>query len=322
MRGVLLIILIALPVVVSAQTRLTIATEYPQTAMPGEGIALFARLVNERTAGRLLLTPSFDASAGVKSAQMVSAVNSRQVDMGDSYLPSLSAVNPLFSLSALPFVVSSIVEAKQLTDSTRKAYENAFSRVGLKLLYTTPWPASGVWSSQALGNADDIAALKIRTYDTTSQRTMASVAASAVNVSFADVMPMLKTGQVNAVLSSGDGGAGRKLWEFLPHFTEINYAMPVSATVINQTLFDSFDADLQSVVIAAAAQTENALWSLIQTRLQQNYATMRSNGVRINEQRDPLLVGIFAKGAQSALEDWKTAVTPDNSKLLTDFQKK
>jgi TRAP-type transport system periplasmic protein len=321
MRAFLLLSLLLLNSIASAQTRLSIATEYPQTAIPGEGIALFARLVNDSSAGRLIMVPSFDASAGVKSAQMLSAVGSRQLDVGDSYLPSLSSVNPLFSLSALPFVVRTIDEAKQLTEGGRQAYENALSKAGVKLLYTTPWPASGIWSSKALGSAEDVSSLKIRTYDNTSQRTMAAVTASSVNVSFADVMPLLKSGQVNAVLSSGDGGAGRKLWEFLPHFTEINYAMPISVTVINQAVFDSFDVALQSAVMAAAAQTESTLWRLIQTRLQQNYATMRSNGVQINERRDPALVSIFSKGAQASLEEWKAVVGPANSRLLTDFQK-
>jgi len=40
-------------------------------------------------------------------------------------------------------------------------------------------------------------------------------------------------GEIDAVLSSGDGGAGRKLWDHLPHFSEINYAIPLSFTTVN-----------------------------------------------------------------------------------------
>ncbi|MGT2493276.1 hypothetical protein ACU4GD_29300 [Cupriavidus basilensis] len=46
------------------------ATEYPASAMPGEGLATFAEEVKKRTAGAIEVKPSFDASAGVKSAQM------------------------------------------------------------------------------------------------------------------------------------------------------------------------------------------------------------------------------------------------------------
>jgi TRAP-type C4-dicarboxylate transport system substrate-binding protein len=63
MRG-LLIGLVALlaQAPAQAQTRWEIATEYPANAMPGEGVALFAKLVTERSGGRLTVTPSFDAA--------------------------------------------------------------------------------------------------------------------------------------------------------------------------------------------------------------------------------------------------------------------
>jgi len=48
-----------------------------------------------------------------------------------------------------------------------------------------------------------------------------------VSLSFADTMPKLVDGSINAVLSSGDGDAGRELWQFLPYFSEITYALPI-----------------------------------------------------------------------------------------------
>jgi hypothetical protein len=45
-------------------------------------------------------------------------------------------------------------------------------------------------------------------------RSLASVGAKATLISFADTMPKLVDGSINAVLSSGDGGIGRKLWDF------------------------------------------------------------------------------------------------------------
>jgi TRAP-type C4-dicarboxylate transport system substrate-binding protein len=61
-----------------------------------------------------------------------------------------------------------------------------------------------------------------------SSEVFASVGARAAAISFADTMPRLADGSINAVLSSGDGGAGRKLWDYLPYFTEITYSLPLS----------------------------------------------------------------------------------------------
>ena len=41
-------------------------------------------------------------------------------------------------------------------------------------------------------------------------------------------MPRLRAGELDAVLSNGDGGAGARLWEVLRHFSSIDYAWPLS----------------------------------------------------------------------------------------------
>jgi TRAP-type transport system periplasmic protein len=217
----------------AAQTILSIATEYPETAMPGEGLNTFVNTIKKLSHDRLIFTPSFDAKAGFKSSEIVKAVADRKLDSADAYMPALSAIDPLFSLSALPFVATSIDDAKELMERSRSSYQEALTKAGVRMLYTTPWPASGIWSDAGLRANADVKALRIRTYDSVSQAVMQTLTTAAMNVSFADVMPMLKDGRANAVLSSGDGGAGRKLWDFLTHFTEINYAIPISVTVIN-----------------------------------------------------------------------------------------
>jgi TRAP-type transport system periplasmic protein len=79
--------------------------------MLGGGLKSLSAAVKTLSEGEILITPSFDAKAGFKSNEMISAVADKKLDAGDAYLPALSATNPLFSLSALPFVASSILEA-------------------------------------------------------------------------------------------------------------------------------------------------------------------------------------------------------------------
>jgi TRAP-type C4-dicarboxylate transport system substrate-binding protein len=195
-----------------AQTIWEMPTEYPATAIPGEGVATFAQLVNETSGGRLTIKPSFDAARGIKSAAMIAAVQKGEVAAGDAFAGALGAVDPLFGLSSLPFLATSIADARKLTALARPAYDRKLASFGQKILYTTPWPASGIWSKEALNAPTALAGLSIRTYDATSTAVMNAAGAKASNLSFADAMPKVKDGSVTAVLSSGDGGAGRNLW--------------------------------------------------------------------------------------------------------------
>lgn len=311
-----------LPSAALAQTVWEMPTEYPASAIPGEGVATFARLVNERSGGRLTINPSFDAAKGIKSAGMVAAVQEGKVAAGDAFAGALGAVNPLFGLSSLPFLATSIEDAKRLAEIARPTYAKAFAGYGQRILYTTPWPASGIWSKQPVTSAKDLAGLSIRTYDATSTTVMGNAGAKAMNLSFADAMPKVKDGSVTAVLSSGDGGAGRNLWQFLPHFSEVNYALPISLATVNLAAYEALPADLRAIVDEAAAETERRQWSAIRTRLDENYARMRANGVTIHAELPADLTQRLATAGKAAVAEWRGKAGAEGAAILDAFAKR
>ena len=204
-------------------------TEYPRTAMPGLGLETFARHVERLGHGQLIVKPSFDAAAGFKSAGMIKAVSDGKVQAGDAFSSALDQEDLIFALPALPFLATSIEDAARLASIARPFFAEALRKRGLRLLYLTPWPPSGIWSKMALREPGDLARLSIRTYDGVSRDVMAGVGANAASISFSDTMPKLADGSIDAVLSSGDGGAGRKLWQFLPYFQRDRLCAPALA---------------------------------------------------------------------------------------------
>ncbi|MBD9419899.1 TRAP transporter substrate-binding protein [Achromobacter sp. ACM04] len=305
-----------------AVTTLTMATEYPATSMPGQGVSTFAELVRAKTAGNVVIDASYDASKGIKSADMIDAVQARKVDAGDAFAGALAAKYPLFGVSSLPFLADSLSKARNLNKAARPAYEKLLAAHGQKLLYTTPWPASGIWSKQKLDSVAALKKLSIRTYDATSQDVMQKAGARAQNISFADAMPLIASGEVNAVLSSGDGGAGRKLWEHLPNFAEINYAMPISVATMNLQAYQALDARTRRAIDQAAAQTETEQWKRIDGRLQQNYANMRKNGVAINTSVPLPVQRALKDAAADSVKNWKAAAGPEAAAILKQTGKR
>ena len=315
------LLLVASPAAAKAQTLWDMPTEYPANAIPGEGVAMFARLVTERSGGRLIVKPSFDAALGIKSAGLIAAVESGKVPVGDAFAGALAGVDPIFALSSLPFLATSVDEAWRLAAIARPAYEKALAAHGQRLLYTTPWPASGIWSKEALNSAADLARLSIRTYDATSTEVMKAAGANAVNLSFADAMPKLQDGSVNAVLSSGDGGAGRRLWDFLPHFTEVNYAVPLSLATISTAALDALPADLRDIVLGAGGETEARQWAVIRSRLDENYARMRANGVMIRSDVPTDMAAALSRAAAEPIEGWRGKAGTDGAALLDRYRR-
>jgi TRAP-type C4-dicarboxylate transport system substrate-binding protein len=313
-------VLLLHPAAIRAETVWDMPTEYPQNAMPGVGLTAFAKHVAELSAGQLTIKPSFDAAAGIKSAGMLTAIAEGRVQAGDAFAGSLEAEDPIFALPSLPFLVTSVADARRLADIARPHLASVLEKKGLRLLYLTPWPPSGIWSRAPLKTASDLSGLSIRTYDKTSTEVFASVGAKAALISFSDTMPKLADGSLNAVLSSGDGGAGHKLWDYLPYFSEITYSLPLSVAGVNKAVYDGLSADQRAAVDAASRQTETKLWLVLSTRLEENYARMRQNGVTIDSHPAPAIVEALQSGAATAQRAWCARSGPVCAEILDAFR--
>lgn len=312
-------LLLALPVASRAETVWDMATEYPQNTMPGLGVTTFAKRLEELSSGNIRIKPGFDAAAGIKSAGMLAAVADNRVQAGDAFAGALEAEDPIFALPSLPFLATSIADARRLAELARPVIAAALQKKGQRLLYLTPWPPSGIWSKAALKTPADLANLSIRTYDKVSSDVFAAAGARAASISFADTMPKLADGSMNAVLSSGDGGAGKRMAEFLHQFTEITYSLPLSVASLNQSVYDGLSPELKAAVDAAGRQTETELWTALSLRLQANYKRMAEDGVAIDSTPAPEVVAALRSGALSAQQTWCSRAGTVCNQILDAF---
>jgi TRAP-type transport system periplasmic protein len=318
LAGALLVLL--QPAAALAQTIWDMPTEYPESAMPGLGITTFARHLDELSGARLQIRPSFDAAKGIRSADMLAAIAEGRVQAGDALAGALEAEDAIFALPTLPFLVRSVADAKRLAELARPTLAAALQARGVRLLYLTPWPPSGIWSKTPLKTVSDLSGLSIRTYDKISREVFAGVGARAASISFADTMPKLVDGSINAVLSSGDGGAGRGLWKYLPCFSEITYTLPISIAGVSQAVYDGLPADLREAVDAAGRQTESELWLALSSRQQQNYARMRENGVTIDSGPPEEVTAALRSGAAAAQQAWCVRAGATCERILEPFK--
>jgi TRAP-type C4-dicarboxylate transport system substrate-binding protein len=292
-------------------------TEYPENNISGIGLATFSKRVAERTGGFVTTSNAFDNDLKITSIDMPRAAQEGRIAGGDAFVGPLSAREAVFGLPTLPFVVQSIETARVVNERARPLYEKALAAQGLKLLYVTIWPATGLWSDRALESADDLSKLSMRTYDTSSTELMRAAGANAEPLPMDAALAALREHRLNAFLTSGDGGSGRKLWDFLPYFTAINYAMPVSLAFVRNEAFAALSEDIQAKVLAAARDTEQSQFDLLSNRTAENYARMRANGVRIADPAPapaPVLAPL-RRAAAGPIEAWKARVGSEAAEI-------
>ena len=316
LAGAVALIVAVFPVTALAQVQWKMTTEYPESNISGIGLVSFGKLLSAKTQGALTTTTAFDNELKISSREMPQAAQEHRIDGGDAFAAPLESSDPIFGLSALPFVVQSVATAKAVNARARPLYERALAARGMKLLYVTIWPATGIWSDKPLRGEEDLHALAVRAYDKSSADVLRAAGAAAEFLPFNDAIAKVKEHKLNAILTSGDGGAGRKLWDDLRHFTPINYAIPVSIAFIRKDAFDALPADQQAAVEAAAAETQASQIELLVNRTAENYARMRANGVSIDEPAPPAIVEALKKAGSGPIAAWRARVSPEATAIL------
>ncbi len=306
----------------AAEFNWDMANEYNATSIHAEGDKLFAKVLAEKSGGKIAITHHFGGSIGFKSKDQLDAVGDGALPIADTYVGPLGGIDPMFLLPSLPFLASTAEEAKTLWEVAKPYYEMIFANNNQKLLYASPWPPSGIWAKNPVASIEDLKNLKIRTYDANGTITLKAAGAAPIQLSWADVVPQLSTGGIQAVLTSAEGGTNAKFWEHLDHFTEINYAMPLNMVHINQDTYDDLPSELQQAVLDAAAAASDHNWQAVIKRVEANYADMKANDTTVVSDVDKNYLKALSKAGNDALAQWLEKTGGSGKRILTEYRQR
>jgi TRAP-type transport system periplasmic protein len=295
-----------------------LANEYPSTTLPAQADTHFAARVAALTDGALRIAPQFEAALGLTSREHLRAVAVARVPMASTFTPAMAADDPIFELSALPFLTADVTSAQRLFAIARPYYDRALARHNQRALYLSPWPPTGLWAKEPVATLEVLQRQCVRTFDAASAELLKRLGAVAHSMPFSEALPRVKSGEMSAVLSSGDGGAGPKLWQYLPHFTALNYAVPLSLACVNLDTWNALDATTQQAVLNAADETSSVQWERMLGRVETNYATMRANGVTITPP-SPEFAQALRTAARGIITRWEAQVGADATAILREF---
>lgn len=299
-----------------------LANEYGRSSIMGVGDEAFIKAVDELSGGSIKITAHYDGSIGYKSVDQFDAVGDGAIQIADTVMGAVAGIEPIFLLSSLPFIAGSDADAKLLFEVARPEYEAVFEKHNQVLLWATPWPPSGIWANSPITSQEELAELKIRAWDPSGVQTMSNAGANAVQISWADTVPQLASGAINAVLTSADGGVSVKFWEFLTNFTAVNYSMALNMTHMNKDVFDSLTDEQQQIMLDAARIANNAAWAELGKRVEKNYEDMRANNVTITESVSPELRAALVQAGEAVYTNWLEKTGETGQALLDEYRSK
>ncbi|MAO93094.1 MAG: C4-dicarboxylate ABC transporter substrate-binding protein [Rhodospirillaceae bacterium] len=305
----------------AAEITWDMANEYNDTSIHAEGDKVFSQKLNELTNGAIEITHHFGGSIGFKSKDQLDAVADGALPIADTYVGPLGGIDPMFLLPSLPFLAKTPADSRKLYLTAKADYDAVFAANNQKLLWASPWPPSGIWAKKPVDSLDALANLKIRTYDANGTITLQEAGAAPIQLSWADVVPQLSTGGIDAVLTSAEGGTNAKFWEQLSHFTEVNYAMPLNMIHINLDVWNDLSDANKEAVLTAAKAAEDHVWAALEKRVEQNYAEMKANGLTVVTGVDAGYLEALNKAGEKARSEWLEKTGAKGQAILDAYLK-
>ena len=307
----------------AADVKWDMANEYQESSIHGEGQKVFSSVLADKSGGSIVITNHFGGSIGYKSKEHFDAVGDGALPIANTSMGQVAGIEPIFLLSSLPFLVGSAEEAKLLWEVAKPHYEKVFDKHNQVLLYASPWPPAGIWSKKPVLSSGDLSGLKIRAWDASGTSTLKTAGAAAVQMSWADVVPQLSAGGIEAVLTSAEGGVNAKFWEVgLTHFNAINYSMSLNMTHVNKDAYNSLSSDQKAAVQAASQAASDAAWGALATRVSGNFKDMRANGITVAETVPSNFLGDLNSAGSNVYSDWLTKVGSTGQDILDAYNSK
>jgi len=294
--------------------------EYPATSPQGETDQFFSQRLSELSQGDIKITHHFGGALGFRSKDQLDAVADGAVPVANTFIAPLGGIEPMFLLMSLPFLTTSPEQARALFEVAAPYFDKVLERHNQKLLYSSPWAPSGLWSVTKVESMSDLAGMKLRSYDPSSTEVFRAAGAAPVQLSFADIVPLLSAGGISGVVTSIEVGLSASFDEYTPYFLELNYDSTINLATVNLDAWEELTDEQRAIVTQAARETEEYAWSRIGEAVREAYDLGKQRGMTIVTDIDPAFRAALVEKSEPVIQDWVAKVGADGQAILDTYR--
>ena len=293
------------------------ATAYPDSFFHTQNIQQFVDEIADTSKGDLKITVH-SAQSLYKLPEIHRAVQSGQIQMGETLVSLLANEDRVYEVDSLLFFAESYDQAKKLWKASRPFIASRLAKKGLTLLYSVPWPPQGFYAKRELKSADDFKGLKFRSYNATISRFAATVGAVPTTVQLVDIPQAFSTGIVDAMITSATTGVLTKSWDYLSHYHDTRAGLGKNMVIVNARALKKLSEGNRKAVLDAAARAEPRGWEMSANETAEKTAKLAEK-LTVVPPKPGLVNGLRAAGARM-VEDWLSKAGPDGKKILDAYR--
>jgi hypothetical protein len=169
--------------------------------------------------------------------------------------------NALNGGNDLPGLASDIETARAISDAWKPIMAAEYrSAYGVELLGVYPYSAQVVYCRDAMTGLSDLAGRKIRALGSAIGDFVEALGATAVSMSFGEVVQGLQTGVIDCAITGSMSGFNSRWNEVATHIYELPIAWSPVILIANGDVWEGLDESVRTFLTEQFAEFENAVW--------------------------------------------------------------
>ena len=230
-------------------------TYFPPNDKPAQLNRAFAEDIGKATGGKLKITVFAAGELPYKAPDVVKAVATNQVQMGDVAVGFASGDVPELNVLGLPFLCTSYQQFDKVLPEIKGAAEDVLkNKFSVNVAVHWSMPPQNLWLGKPVTRLDELKGMKVRAWNPEQVEMMRALGGTAVSITSAEVIPALERKVIDGAITSALSANDWRAYEIVKAGYMVNMTMGHQIMMVNSAELQKLPADVRAIFQAKAAE--------------------------------------------------------------------
>jgi TRAP-type C4-dicarboxylate transport system substrate-binding protein len=241
----------------------------------------FAKVVEEKTGGRLVIKVYAGSALGYKGTETLRVIKKGFIDMGDATYAILGGDFPVAAVNNLPFFAPDYDAARKVNVAIMDMMEDALmEKFDAKIVYNFTWPTQHLFANFKAPYVKDWAGKKIRGYSPETAELVKVAGGTPVTMPLPDIYTSLSRNVIDGFITGSVNIKPYKFFEVTKYANLGSFCVVgPSYAVANKDAFAALPDDIKAIVLEAGKQVSEEHWQMVEKKDNEWLAELPSLGM-------------------------------------------
>lgn len=230
-------------------------TYFPPNDKPALLNKAFAEDIGRATGGKMKITVFAAGELPYKAADVLKAVATNQVQMGDVAVGFAAGDVPELNVLSLPFLCTSYEQFDKALPAVQVAANDVLKKkFGIDVAIHWTMPPQNLWVNKPVKGIDDLKGMKVRAWNPEQVEMMRALGGSAVSITSAEVVPALERRIIDGAITSALSASDWRAYEIVKTGYMLNMTMGHQVLMVNAAELAKLPAEVRQTFLAKSAE--------------------------------------------------------------------